>query len=186
MAAGKIYFLEDEDVGLRTLEEADADGNYQNWFNDAQVCKYNSHHRFAMAKEELLAFIRSSHNSRDALILAVEKKETEAHIGNISLQNINYFDRAAEISFLFGDRENWGQGYAAKAARLLIDHAFLQLGLRRIFFGTSEANLAMQKVGEKLGFRREGVRREALFKDGRFYDIYEYGLLKEEWECGDV
>lgn len=186
MKAEKIYFLEEANIGLRTLEEADADGNYRDWFNDAQVCKYNSHHRFAMAKEELLDFIRSSHSSRNALVLAVELKETGTHIGNISLQNINYFDRAAEISFIFGEKAYWGRGYATEAARLFINHAFLQLGLRRIYFGTSEANIGMQKVGEKLGFRREGVRREALFKNDRFYDIYEYGLLKKEWKCGNV
>ena len=186
MAAEKIYFLEGADIGLRTLEEADADGTYRDWFNDGEVCKYNSHHRFAMAKEELLAFIKSSHSSRNALILAVELKETGVHIGNISLQNINYLDRAAEISFIFGEKAYWGRGYATQAARLLINHAFFQLGLRRIYFGTSEVNIGMQKVGEKLGFCREGERREALFKNGRFYDIYEYGLLKKEWECVDV
>lgn len=182
----KKYFLEEESIGLRILDESDVDGNYQNWFNDAEVCRYNSHHRYPMARDELADFIRKSHSSSNAVILAVEIKEAGIHIGNISLQNINYIDRAAEISFIMGEKEYWGKGYATKAARLLISHAFEQLGLVRIYFGTSEKNLGMQKVGEKLGFQKEGVRRKAIYKNGSFCDIYEYGLLREEWEETDV
>ncbi len=34
---------------------------------------------------------------------------------------------------------------------------------------------------EKLGFRREGVYREFLSRDGQRYDMYLYGLLRREW-----
>ena len=51
-------------------------------------------------------------------------------------------------------------------------------------YGSSYANTMMVDLGEKLHFLREGVRRKALYKDGVFWDIYEYGLLKEEWRDG--
>lgn len=180
-----MYFLEDHKIGLRALEENDVNGEYSNWLNDKEICKYNSHHRYVTTKDEMAEFVRTC-NSRIAVVLAVELKETKVHIGNISLQNIHYIDRSAEIAFLMGARELWGKGYATEAARLLINHAFDQLGIQRIYFGTSENNIGMQKVGEKLGFKREGIRRKAIYKDGMFHDIYEYGLLREEWEDKDV
>ncbi len=180
-----MYFLESKDIGLRVLEESDVNGNYGNWFNDNEVCKYNSHHRFPVGRQELVNFINHC-DSKDKLVFAVELKEGKNHIGNISLQNINYIDRSAEISFIMGERDFWGKGYAAQAAIVLINHAFYQLGLARIYFGTSEKNIGMQKVGEKLRFKKEGIRRKAIYKNGAFCDIYEYGLLRDEWEYENI
>jgi RimJ/RimL family protein N-acetyltransferase len=38
-------------------------------------------------------------------------------------------------------------------------------------------------VYERLGFQREGVFREALYRDNVRYDMYLYGLLRREWEA---
>ena len=53
-----------------------------------------------MTKEKLLSYIDHSRSSKNDLILAIEDKITLKHIGNISLQNINWLDRNAEIAFL--------------------------------------------------------------------------------------
>jgi RimJ/RimL family protein N-acetyltransferase len=39
----------------------------------------------------------------------------------------------------------------------------------------------MRKLAEKLGMTQEGVRREAVWTDGAYHDIVEYGLLAREW-----
>ncbi len=177
-----MYFLESKELGLRQLTEADVEGNYSNWFNDPVVCKYNSHYKFPKSKEELVNYIRSFKDDRSLLVMAVIEKKSQNHIGNISLQEIDYLSRQAEIAFLFGETDYWNKGYATIAARLMINHAFMELGLNRIYFGTAANNAAMQKIGEKLGFQRSGTRREALFKNGKYYDIYDYDLLKHEWK----
>lgn len=181
-----MYFLEDNHIGLRTLEDNDVNGNYFNWFNDQEVCRYNSHHRFPMTTNDLAEYIKRSSSKINEIVLAVELKENKTHIGNISLQKINYIDRSAEIAFMMGEKQYWGKGYGSKAASLLISHGFEQLGLQRIYFGTSQENVGMQKIGEKLNFKQEGVRRKALYKNGTFWDIYEYGLLREEWNYKNV
>ena len=178
-----MFFLENDDVGLRNLVESDAEGNYVNWFNDSEVCKYNSHHRFPMTKLEVQEYIRNANTNNRNMVFAVIEKKNNTHIGNISLQQINYIDRNAEIAFLFGEKDFWGKGFATSAAKLLIHHAFMELGMNRIYFGTSEENKGMQKVGEHLGFMRIGVNREALYKNGRFLNIYLYDLLKKEYMC---
>lgn len=177
-----MFFLEDNSIGLRELQEEDAEGNYSMWFNDSEVCQYNSHHRFPMSKSEVIDYIKGLYGNRSLIVLAVIEKTTNKHIGNISLQQIDLINRQAEIAFIFGEKEYWGSGYATNAAKLLIEHAFKELGLNRLYFGTSEKNIGMQKVGEKLNFQRVGVRRKALYKNGSFVDIYDYDLLCEEWD----
>lgn len=177
-----MFFLENDMVGLRVVTEEDIDGDYGEWFNDPEVCKYNSHHRFPMTKSELTDYVRKANAGRTCLLLAVCDKTNNKHIGNISLQQIDMMNRQAEIAFLFGNKEYWNKGYATASAELLIAHAFMELGMNRLYFGTNEKNIGMQKVGKHLGFKKGGVSRQALYKNGRYFDIYHYDILREEWE----
>lgn len=134
-----------------------------------------------MYKSCIEDFIRGLCNDRTKIVLAVVEKSSSLHMGNISLQQIDFMNSQAEIAFMFGKKEYWGKGFATRAAKLIINHAFCELGLHRIYFGTSELNVGMQKVGEKLGFQKVGILRQSLYKSGRYVDIYNYDLLELEW-----
>lgn len=177
-----MYFLEDEMIGLRNLVSGDIEQGYCDWLNDPEVCRYNSHHRFPMTVGSLEDFVSGANRGNTSIVFAVDEKETGRHIGNISLQSIDYINRQAEIAFLFGEKEMWGKGYATRAAKLLINQAFMELGLNRIYFGTAEDNIGMQRVGEKLNFKVGGILRQALYKHGRYVNIVQFDLLREEWE----
>ena len=174
-------FLEGERLYLRGLELTDANGGYINWFDDATVCQYNGHHMFPKSKENLISYIQFAQNTSDSLILAIMEKGSQKHIGNISIQSIDYIARTGEFAIIIGEKEVWGKGYSKEAAALIINHAFQVLNLRRIYCGTSERNTPMQKLALAMGFKEEGRRRKTLFKNGEYLDIIEYGLLKEEW-----
>jgi len=108
-------------------------------------------------------------------------REDDRHVGNIALQEINWVNRSAEFAILIGDRTAWGNGYGRDAARLLLDHGFNALNLHRVHCGTFEDNETMQRLALYLGMREEGRRREAAFKDGRYVDILEFGVLGNEY-----
>jgi RimJ/RimL family protein N-acetyltransferase/ADP-ribose pyrophosphatase YjhB (NUDIX family) len=52
-----------------------------------------------------------------------------------------------------------GRGFATRAVRLLVDHAFGELGVRRVEAEVDPRNLASQRVATRSGLRREGIRR---------------------------
>lgn len=159
---------------------ADIDGNYQYWFNNGQIVNNNSHGRFPMTKEKLENYVESASSDSNLLVLAIILKENSVHVGNISLQNINWIDRSAEIAFILGEVEYQGKGIMYRAGSLLIQHAFNQLNLHRIYCGTLETNEGMIRLAEKFGMEREGRRREAIFKNGKYLDIIEFGILKKK------
>lgn len=173
-------FLTAKGIYLRPLMPADANGPYPAWLNDAEVCSGNSHHRYPYSSTAAAKFIENTENARDRMILAIIESNSGLHIGNIALQNIDSVNRSAEIAILIGHKASWGKGYGTVACRLLIGHAFDTLNLRRIYCGTFRTNHGMQKVALSVGMQLEGTRREAVYKDGQYIDVLEYGILRHE------
>jgi RimJ/RimL family protein N-acetyltransferase len=178
----RMAFLTGPRLYLRALCEADADGPYPTWLNDAEVCRGNLHHVFPYTREGALVYIRHTAQTRDALILAVVLREGNRHIGNIALQAIHSTNRTAELAILIGERDVWGMGFAQEAAALIVEHGFGELNLQRIECGTFSKNAAMQKLALRLGMKEEGRRRNAVFKNGRYHDVVEFGLLRTDFE----
>jgi len=75
-----------------------------------------------------------------------------------------------------------GRGYTTEAAELLVDYLFTTQNIERIESVTDTANLPLQRVLEKNGFRRQGKLRKRFYHDGDYRDEYMYRLLREEWE----
>lgn len=170
--------LKNEILELKPLSLDELNGPYVSWLNDKEVCKYNSHGESIYTKEMAALFIASIQNNPSCEVYAVYC--AKSHIGNISLQNINYKNKNAEIALLFGEKKFWGKGYATQASKMLIKRAFEELGLHRIYFGTHIDNIGMQRVGEKLGFQKEGVFKDAQYKNGKFNDTVQYALINAD------
>ncbi len=104
-------------------------------------------------------------------------------IGYIKLSRIRWFNRKCELSIMI-KREYQSKGYGSAALESIIKYAFEKMNLHRLEAEVIEFNTPSIKLVEKFGFVREGVLREAKFNDGKYYDIFRYGLLKTEWEKG--
>ena len=176
----KNIFLEGDNIYLRPLELKDVEGNYIKWLNDEDVVKYNSHGRFPLNSQRLKGYVTMTKDSNNCVVLAIIHKKEEVHIGNISLQSINWVDSNAEISFVLGEKSFWAKGIMFEAGKLLINHAFNKLNLHRIYCGTSSQNIGMQKLALKLGMLKEGERKESIYKNGKFYSIFEYGIINNK------
>lgn len=178
----KNSFLIGKRLYLRGLTEDDLAGNYVSWFNDEKVCEHNSHHVFPYTYHQAKDYIRSKKKDTNNLVLAIVLKKKNFHIGNISLQDINYVNRSAELAIIIGEKKYWGKGYAREAAQLIVAHGLKELNLHRIHCGTSATNIPMQKLAIFLGMKHEGRRKEALYKHGKFVDILEFGLLRKDFK----
>jgi [ribosomal protein S5]-alanine N-acetyltransferase len=73
-----------------------------------------------------------------------------------------------------------GHGVGTRAQQLLVDYLFETTPVHRLEALTETENLAEQRVLEKLGFRREGVLREAFFRGGRWRDSVLYAHLRSD------
>jgi [ribosomal protein S5]-alanine N-acetyltransferase len=176
-----IYQLSPE-YFVRPLQESDLEGPYPGWFEDPEVCRYNSHAKFPKNEEYFREYVRSV-NKEDRVVWAVCHSK-DGHIGNVSLQALSFINRNGEFAIFMGDKRHWGTGAATMASRKIVEHGFVKLNLNRIYCGTAASNDGMKKLAKALGMKPEGTRRCHLFLDGDWVDVLEYGILRSEFLDG--
>jgi ribosomal-protein-serine acetyltransferase len=104
-------------------------------------------------------------------------------VGGILLRAIDWSARRSEVGFWIG-REHEGRGLVTRAAAILMDHAFDELGLSAMALQAATGNKASRAVAERLGFAQEGIVRRAFAYPAGLLDHAVYGLLDDEWRSG--
>ena len=84
------------------------------------------------------------------------------------------------------DRRHRGRGLMLEAARRLIDFAFADLGLRRLWADVDPRNLASAKLAERLGLRLEAHFLENVIIKGELCGTLIYAMLRREWKAGSL
>ena len=79
------------------------------------------------------------------------------------------------------DGEHEGRGIATRAARALVDAAFRERRLARVELRTAVDNVRSRALAERLGFRHEGVLRNAQAFADRRVDMALYAILARDW-----
>jgi RimJ/RimL family protein N-acetyltransferase len=104
-------------------------------------------------------------------------------LGDIDLFHIEQRDRNAVVGLGIWCEEDRGKGYGTDALRAMLRWAFRHLNMHRIELSVEPENQRAVRVYEKLGFVREGLRREHHFDDGCFRDEMIMGILRREFEA---
>lgn len=73
-----------------------------------------------------------------------------------------------------------GRGVGTRSQQLLADYLFRISPAHRIEAGTDVENIAEQRALEKAGFRREGILRGLIFRDGAWRDEMLYSRLRSD------
>ena len=100
--------------------------------------------------------------------------------GIVGLENVSAINGDAVLP-LYIDRPLRRQGVGVRAAALIADLAFRQLGLNRITSYFRADNEGSMRLTARVGFQVEGRLRQAWFSNGRRSDMIVVGLLKDDW-----
>lgn len=175
-------FIKGNDIDLVCLSnEVIENTNWYNWFNDETTTDQLQKHYFPNTKEMQLNFFNSKvQENSTKLQLGILSIKDNILIGVISLSDINYINRSAEISVVIGEKKYKNFNNFIESARLLIKHGFETLNLNRIYSGTfvKEIDIMFCKV---LGFTNEGVSKESVYKNGEYKDTYHHAILKKDY-----
>jgi RimJ/RimL family protein N-acetyltransferase len=116
----------------------------------------------------------------DLLGLIMTDKQTGELLGGIGLREFNWSDMRATLGYWVASAK-WGNGYASEATSAICHEAFRRIHLHRIDAETLTSNIASGIVLSRVGFVREGRRRERIQKGQKWLDTYLYGLLARDF-----
>ena len=112
---------------------------------------------------------------------SIRKLDDDKLLGDIDLYIYNWPGRDAFVGLGIGEREFWGKGYGTDVMKVILRYAFTEVNLNRVTLIVFEFNPRAIRSYEKAGFRHEGRMRQVLNKEGKRWDIFSMGILRDEW-----
>jgi [ribosomal protein S5]-alanine N-acetyltransferase len=132
-----------------------------------------------VAEKWISSHAENFQNGRE-IVWAITLRETTELIGAIGLI-LSLEHSRAELGYWVGV-PFWNKGYTTEAGYAVLRFAFEEMNLHRAYAHHLDHNPASGRVLQKLGMKPEGVLRQHISKWDHFYDIVNYGILREEFK----
>lgn len=106
--------------------------------------------------------------------------ENDEYLGTISLKNISWKNNNAEYAIVTR-RKAQGTGVTKDATKGILEYAFWELKLHKVYLNVLEKNKRAQHFYEKCNFLYEGAAREAVKINNKYYDLLWYGITETDF-----
>ena len=170
-------------VFFRAFEEEDIDAIYR-WKNDDELNKMTVGLNRKICKDDVAKWVRARmpHNPYEVYWAICANDETKKIIGYAQLTEIHFINSSANFSGIMIGEKDYQDGFAWLETYLFImEYAFERLGLNRLYGTSILGHKDSNNIGKLLLWTREGVMRQAVYKNGRFYDAAIGSILKNEY-----
>jgi RimJ/RimL family protein N-acetyltransferase len=181
--AGRKWFpeqIEGTQVVLRRHVPANLKA-FERWYSDPDVARLTRYQDGPMRRDEIERFFAARVVGPDSLALAVHVKSTGRLVGTCAFSQLDGENGSALYHITIGEKDVWGRGYGTEATRLMLDHAFATLGLHRVALSVFEFNTRAIRSYRRCGFQLEGRAREAIWREGRWWDEISMSVLEPDW-----
>jgi [ribosomal protein S5]-alanine N-acetyltransferase len=172
------------DVYLRPVDEEDIGERYLAWLNDAGVTRYLETRHQAQTLDTIRDFITRIIGCNNEFLFAICLTCNDRHIGNIKIGPTKPNHSLADVSLFIGEKDCWGKGFATDAIRLVSEHAFVTLNIRKLNAVAYAINTGSIQAFIRAGYSQEGLRRKHYLLDGKLADLVELGLCENELKLG--
>jgi ribosomal-protein-alanine N-acetyltransferase len=175
-------FIKGNEIDLICLnEDVIAESNWYNWFNDEKLTKYMQKHYYPNTKSLQIQYYKQSIENNPAKVqCGIYSKTHNLLIGAISLNNIDFINRNCELSVIIGESDFQNINALVEAHKLMLRHAFDTMNLNRVYGGSviPEINLLFCRA---LGYSSEGLLKQHIFKNGKYLDVFLFGISLEKF-----
>lgn len=150
----------------------------------AEICQNElvQKHLFSLPNpytiDDAVFWLNKQLDSPDEKAYAIILKENGYLVGNICIRPKQ--NNSAEIGYYI-DEPYMSKGYMSEAAAAIIKYGFEELHLNKVYARHKTDNPASGRVMEKNGMKFEGVLRQELLKNGKYYDVAVRSILREEY-----
>lgn len=148
------------------------------WINNPDNNRY-LHYDLPLEYEKTVKWFLNNQDRDDRYDAVIEVDGVP--VGLIGLLSIDKRNNKAEYYISMGLTSYKGKGVAAQASRLILNYAFNELKLNRIYLFTESDNIIAQRLFEKIGFVKEGVLKNDVYSKGHFVDCYAYAICRSDF-----
>ncbi|MED1746967.1 GNAT family protein [Brevibacillus borstelensis] len=174
-----VRFLEGERVYLRPVELADTDLYFGTLFHPETRRLTGTQRSFT--REQIHRYLDAKSQDSSNLLLLIALQDNDEVIGDIALQSIDPVNRNCNIRIAINELQHQSKGFGSEAMRLLLGYGFGILNLHRIELNVFSYNERAIRAYEKIGFKQEGVQREALYYHHQYHDSVMMSMLAREY-----
>ena len=159
------------DVTLRRVSPSDR-VTFAAWFGDPDLTRWHGNPDPGEANAEFLRILRSRYN----FMIDVGGKP----VGHVAVEGDWDNGTSAELGILIDPRSRQ-RGIGTTALTLVMDFAFRETRIHRLWAGVASSNTASLRLCGRAGLVEEGRARDAAFEDGRWIDHIYFSVLSDEW-----
>lgn len=177
-----LPLLETQRLILRKLRPADA-ADIHDYASDPQVSRFTTwdQHTSLADAHRFINFCLDRYQRREQAPWGVVLKAEDKLIGTLGFTDYAPLHHKAEVNYALSAKY-WGQGLTPEALEAALTYGFGPLHLNRIEARCIPENVASARVMEKVGMKREGTLRQALYSKGTFHDLHIFAILRDEWK----
>jgi RimJ/RimL family protein N-acetyltransferase len=139
------------------------------WINDAETVRLNAPYA-PVSEANHAAWFAGLNKTRDRVLFAVRTQAGGPPIGTVQLFDIHPVHRSAELAIRIGAEQDRGQGYGTSALLAVLDFAWRDLNLNRVWLKVFASNKRAIRAYTKAGFEIEGTMRRTAWIDGAWVD----------------
>ena len=169
------------ELTIRLIERQDLEHARRLHNDDGTLLMLHDVRHVSQSEQE--AWFEAVSRSETARRYAVLESATGAFVGVFRLDEIDWRNRSASVGLdiVPGFR---GRGLSRVIYRYFFNYLYGALNMHRLSLVTLETNETAIRVYRRLGFTEEGRLREAIWRDGRFQDLIQFSMLREE--CAEL
>ena len=166
-----------EEIYLRPMTMEDTE-NIIRWRNSEAVCKRFIYQK-PFTKESHENWIKNMIDTGKAVQKIICLKEGDVPVGSVYIRDIDATHHKGEYGIFIGEESARGKGVGTAAAKMMIQTAFQEMGLHRLFLRVFADNRQAIKSYEKAGFVREAYLKDDVCIDGRYCDIVLMAVINQ-------
>ncbi|MHA2032259.1 MAG: GNAT family N-acetyltransferase [Candidatus Kariarchaeaceae archaeon] len=172
-----------QNIYLRGLELTDVTELMKHW-NNVEVKKFlNS--SIPHSTQEEVEWVKHTWKQRKdgkKFIFAIIYKESDLYIGNIEISIISQNSRRGVVGIVIFNQDYWNKGLGTESIQIILEFAFNILNLNSVELEVFANNQRAIQCYKKCGFKQMGVRREAVFMEGKYFDSLLLDITVNEWK----
>lgn len=152
----------------------------ENWLSDSNIIKFLDSSECCLPIEKIKKLYPVD-DKKNKLFTIIEKNHCQS-VGICGLQKIDWTKKNAFLRIIIGDQNFWDGKTALESEKLLLNFAFKDLKLNKVYSIINIKNIGQSKLVERLGMQKDGILRNHFIQSGEYVDANLYSILSNEFK----